>query len=303
MKYKLSILTISLTCCGLASCSLNNFSTTGNETTIFSTKSAKSEIELVSMVHQRNPSRSLVLSSTIVPPAAFSSNESEDRLHREFQGSSEQTILNKFARDAKTKKSWQEVDILARGCMEQTRSSIHGFRINQFVATTMLTTYFLLLELTPEVQKAVGYYMDVLAGHNNYYDLNKKTPILTMLIGYWSKDKITAYAQKIFENNGRSKLSPVLCIERYLSKRGNELLSEIPNTYKSLTEKQINSKVYEELRVAVLTYPKRTKPYPTIVDDYEEYNKNYTDDKPENIAILALLIQGHGEIPSIEASK
>jgi hypothetical protein len=154
----------------------------------------------------------------------------------------------------------------------------------------MLNTYFLLCKPTPEVQKAVGYYLETLTRYQNYADANLKAAILPILIGYWSNEKIIDIAQKNYDYSVY-KVEAGQYLSSFYQNKHNQMTKQFPDQYSSVSSAQFSSKIQHDLEIRISTFPKRNKPFPNPLRDHEEY-KQLTLDNPESIAILALLAQG-----------
>ncbi|MCU0424418.1 MAG: hypothetical protein MUF71_02205 [Candidatus Kapabacteria bacterium] len=281
-KHIYHFLCLAVFCLVIQSCTSGSIGSNSNEIVDISTVNAK-------LIHKSHGS-SLTMTSAIIPPDPWIAGEKRDQLFREYQGTNEDYIVSQFAKSVVKMESWQQVHIAAQECINKTSQGYYAFYAHQLVASTMLTTYFLLEKPTPEVQKAVGYYMDILAKYNNFVEPNVKSAMLSMLIGYWSESKIKDFAQKSY-----AAISYNLATEKFLQNfyqlRHNDLLKQLPDQYSALSASQAATKIEEALFVEFLTFPKRSKPFPNWLNNWEEY-KQSTQDKPESIAILALLAQG-----------
>ncbi|MFY7999216.1 MAG: hypothetical protein ACOVSW_11530 [Candidatus Kapaibacteriota bacterium] len=236
---------------------------------------------------------SLGFSSSISIPKTLASSRREEveKLMNYIDHCPEQKILSDFGRAAMKANSWQEVDKLARECITKTTGTLPAFYIHQMVASTMLQTYFLLHKPTPDIQGAVGYYMDILIKYENYSKANLKAACLPMLMGYWSNEKIADAAQKNFSSVVFHKITKENFLYDYSQKRYDELKKYAPEQYAQMTSSQFATKVQADLETVVLTFPKRSKPFPDLIHDTDECLK-FDKDTPESIAILALLAQG-----------
>ncbi len=231
-------------------------------------------------------------SSLSVPKALVSSNRNEhEKFMNQIEHSPEAAIMDKFGRAAMKVNSWQEVHRLAIECIAKTTGTLPAFYVHQLIASTMLKTYFLLHNPTPDIQEAVGYYMNILIKYENYSDANLKSLCLPILIGYWPNEKVIEVAQKNFNNATRNKVTVHGFLQDYSQKRQVELTKQLPEKYAQMTSSQFATKVQADLETAILTFPKRSKPFPDLIHDTEECLK-FDKDTPESIAVLALLAQG-----------
>lgn len=264
--------------CIITSCVSNNLGSNSNEII-----NVTSEVYTI----HKNANGSLQMSSTIIPPDSELSDEKRKKLFRDYLQTPEDYAVKIFAKEAVKLDSWQKVHAAAQECINKTSQGYYAFYAHQLIASTMLRTYFLLQKPTPEVQKAVGYYMDILARYQHYSDPNLKAAMLPMLIGYWSAEKIKEAAQKNYETSVYK-----LTTEKFLRDfYPNELAKQSPDQYAQMSTAQISSRIQEELEVKITTFPKRVKPFPDAIRNYEEYKK-CTTNSSESIAILALLAQG-----------
>lgn len=281
MKKNIYLISTFLLCCIICtSCTSGNIGSGSGEII-----DAKSSIDVRS-IHQISKG-SLSLSSVIWLPDPSISDEKRQQLLRDCQNSAEFYEALQFAKNATKMDSWQQVHAAAQECINKTSRGYYSFYAHQLIATTMLNTYFLLQKPTPDVQKAAGYYMDILAGYQNYYDLNLKAAILPLLIGYWSTEKIQEVAQKNYHNSGFKLTTEEFLRDFY----PNELSKQAPEHYSQMSIVQISSKIQQELEAKISAFPKRTSPFPNALTNNEEYKK-CTNDSRESIAILALLAQG-----------
>ncbi len=237
---------------------------------------------------------SLAFSSSIKFPETLglSTVAEMNKCLQEIRDKPEEKVMSEFGKLAPQMKSWQEVHKAAQECIAKTEGTFGAFHVHQMVATTMLNVYFLLQKPTPEVQQAVGYYMDVLIRHKNYLDPNVKAAILPMLIGYWSPEKIIDVAQKNFEAITYNEKAKELWLQDFYKKRSAELAKQSPEQYSQISSTQIQSKIQEDLLSKINMFPKRSKPFPNPIKDFEEYDQLRVRENPENVAILALLAQG-----------
>ncbi|MFY8000895.1 MAG: hypothetical protein ACOVSW_20045 [Candidatus Kapaibacteriota bacterium] len=267
-----------LVCIVIASCSSNNLGSNSNDI-----------IDITSNIQSihKNVDGSLTMSSVIIPPDPTLSDEKRRKLFRDYLETPEDYVIKKFARDATKMESWSQVHGAAQECINKTAQGYYAFYAHQLIATTMLNTYFLLQKPTPDVQKAVGYYMDILVKYQNYADPNLKSAMLSILIGYWSPDKIAEVAQKNYDHSVYNLTTENFLRDFY----PNKLRKASPEQYAQMSSTQLSSRIQDELEAKISSFPKRTKPFPNPMKNWEEYQQ-CTKESPESIAILALLAQG-----------
>lgn len=146
----------------VTSCAVSNMGDNSSELVV-----TKTSLEESRLTYHSSGRNSLPLSSSIALPESLAklSPTEIDNVIREGSNKNELKILRDFSFAAVKAKSWQEVDQLAQESIRKTIGSFASFHVHQMIATTMLNTYFLMLKPSLDVQKAVGFYMDVLIKH------------------------------------------------------------------------------------------------------------------------------------------
>jgi hypothetical protein len=126
-------------------------------------------------------------------------------------GMSKQTwneVFDKFSRSPKTLrhsevinkirqvKNWQEADILGKQFIVDMEKEEISFFTQQQIASGMLRSFFIHLETTPETQRAMGFYMNILVRNKYFSEPTLFAQILPKLQGYWESSRIAEIAQK-----------------------------------------------------------------------------------------------------------
>jgi hypothetical protein len=101
-------------------------------------------------------------------------------------------MMNKI-RQAKT---WQEADVLGRKLIQDLEKEEVSFFAQQQIASGMLRSFFIHEEVTPETQRMMAFYMDMLIRNKYFSEPSLFAQILPKLQGYWENQKISEIAKK-----------------------------------------------------------------------------------------------------------
>ncbi len=135
-------------------------------------------------------------------------------------------------------KSWQEAHAEAKDMIESTRNDILNFEIAQETASSMLRSFFIQLEPTPEVQEAIEYYLNVLIKYGYYREPNLYAQVLPKLQSRWTKEHIKEVAIKVIYENTfffKEKFSPdnqyLLKVQQQTKKQSASQISTADASY------------------------------------------------------------------------
>jgi hypothetical protein len=156
--------------------------------------------------------------------------------------------------------TWQESHGLAQQFLESVRNHPIQFFYHQDMASRMLRGVFVELEPTLEVQKAIGYYADILLEQRNVRETNLWARLLPMLRGYWSDEKIVTTAQQCLKeyqtwNPFRYKFS----LEAFIEKKAKATAQQ-HNMTQQITTQQVRKQMQADLQMQwKQPFPQRAK--------------------------------------------
>jgi hypothetical protein len=99
--------------------------------------------------------------------------------------------------------SWQEPHKAVVSFIDKTKGNFALVVEHQMLAAAMLQNCLFFQEPTPEVQRAVEYYLNVLEYYHNYQEVYIYSKALPTLYGYWPDEKISNTAATIISKTAK----------------------------------------------------------------------------------------------------
>lgn len=135
-----------------------------------------------------------------------------------------------WIKSAEKESDWHVVENEGRSVVERVRGKEQVFihEVHRFIAANMLREFLLAAPPTIEVQKAMGYYLDLLVEHNYFKEPKILADALPRMRGYWSDSKITATARACVEYNDKNEADPFW---RYFKEQAKAAVNRKPDQY------------------------------------------------------------------------
>lgn len=109
--------------------------------------------------------------------------------------------IGRFLRTLKNEKQWEKAHVQAESVIKDLHGHILEYYFAQQIAIEMLWSVLLPQNNNPEVQKTLGFYMEVLMKYNNYRNKVLFAAVLPRLEGYWTAAKIQTIAGQCLDSD------------------------------------------------------------------------------------------------------
>lgn len=178
--------------------------------------------------------------------------------------------------------SWQRAHSMSQQFLTATQQEPIASYLRQQIAVSMLRTFLIDADLSPEVSQATEYYLKVLIDAHYYGEPNLFAQILYKMNSYWSKEHVAEVASQCAVSNSWVRGNQIIA-SQYFQNKAKAVALDQQSSSKSL------NKIEQELRQQFETdIPSKLKNLRSVLNK-ENGIKSWFDSKAESVLILSFL--------------
>jgi hypothetical protein len=197
-----------------------------------------------------------------------------------------QSMHNKIMRNISLANSWQQAHGMSQQYLESTKNELIAFNIRQAVATGMLRTFLMDEDVTPEVIKAIEFYMDILQQEKYYGEPNLIATILYKMKPYWPANRIRPIATQSANRSSWIRGGKQITAKQYFQEQASRKDNNM--TLESAKHKSLEQEIQQQYITDIPITLKKTRHF----FDADNGIDRWFDTKTDAVVILWLLADG-----------